>query len=142
MLRLFSAEREVFEIDRALICGASVTISNASQDLGDDTLPLPLPNVASRTLRWILEYLQSDADGKRSLVGDLTAGDMVEALISSNYLDIPELIDVLVDNAARTIRRAGTPESIRRIFGITNDLTEEDQQRIHLENEWAMGEQI
>lgn len=55
---------------------------------------------------------------------------------AANYLDIKALLDVGCKTVANMIK-GKSPEEIRKTFNIQNDFTQEEEDQIRRENEWA-----
>lgn len=108
---------------------------------------VPLPNVHTDVLASVIEYCQyhaidseKDSDHRRAMFDDLFLGArdgvLMELLVAANYLDIKPLLDLVAKTIADMIRGKSV-EEIRTIFGITNDLTPEEEEQIRKENEWC-----
>lgn len=61
---------------------------------------------------------------------------MLTAFQAANYLDIKPLLDVGCKTVANMIK-GKSPEEIRKTFNIQNDFTQEEEDQIKRENEWA-----
>ena len=68
---------------------------------------------------------------------DLDLGTIFEIILASNYLDIPPLIELASAKTASTIK-GKTTEEVRKLYGIQNDFTDEEEQQIIEENKWCM----
>lgn len=58
---------------------------------------------------------------------------------AANYLDIGVLLDVGCKTVANMIK-GKSPDEMRRILNVHNDFTEEEEEQIRRENEWAEEE--
>jgi len=56
-------------------------------------------------------------------------------LLAANYLDIKALLQACCKATAELIK-GKTPAEIRELFGIENDFTPEQEEKIRKENEW------
>jgi S-phase kinase-associated protein 1 len=119
------------------------------------TIVLPLPKVDSRTLPKVLEYLRFHHHNKatdiekplRGRFEDLiSAWDndylaiekdlLVNLSIAAWELKITDLLNLVCARIA-TMLKGKTPEQIRGMFGITNDFTPQEEERIREENSWC-----
>lgn len=50
-------------------------------------------------------------------------------------MELPLLFQLGCKGVANLIKKAGNPEAIRQMFGITNDLTPEQEEQIRREND-------
>jgi S-phase kinase-associated protein 1 len=55
---------------------------------------------------------------------------------AANYLNIKGLLDLTCQTVADMIK-GKTPEEIRKTFSIKNDFTQEEEDEIRMENQWA-----
>lgn len=56
---------------------------------------------------------------------------------AANYLNIKNLLDLTCQTVADMIK-SKSPEEIRKIFNITNDFTDEEEEEVRKENQWAL----
>ncbi|PAN22931.1 hypothetical protein PAHAL_4G054300 [Panicum hallii] len=61
---------------------------------------------------------------------------LYDLLLAANYLDVKTLLDLCCQKVADMIR-GKTPEQIRQTFGIKNDFSPEEEEKIRKENQWA-----
>ncbi|KAK2654372.1 hypothetical protein Ddye_014228 [Dipteronia dyeriana] len=112
-------------------------------------ITLPLLNVSSSCLVQIIEYCTKHHQFKvksapENEVKDYDSGllkewsdDMIrEVLLSANYLDMKDLLELTVTGLAERIQNK-SPEFIRKFFGIENDFTPEEEAKIRQENSFA-----
>jgi len=157
-IKLQSSDSEVFEVD-VDIAKASMTIKTMLEDLGmdeEDDEAIPLPNVQGSILKKVIEWATQhkddpppppeDEDNKKEKRSDdipawdqeflkVDQGTLFEIILAANYLDIKGLLDVGCKTVANMIK-GKTPEEIRKMFNIKDDLTEEEKEQIRKENEW------
>lgn len=150
---LISADSQRFAVDAA-VAAQSVTIQNTVEEIGGDE-PVPLPNVSGAVLARVIEFCTSRASHQdpadpadpatdarsefdASFVADLKADHamMFDLIMAANYLNIKPLLDLLCRTAADMIS-GKTVEEIRDMFGIQNDFTPEEEERVRQENQWA-----
>lgn len=148
-----------------VVISQSLTIKNMLSDIGEDGI-IPLPSVTSKILAKVIEYCTHrsnipvamdeqeskngdkapKADEKPSEGVELTEWDkkyldipndmLFELILAANYLDIKNLLEISCKYVALLIKGKKAPE-IRKIFGIVNDFTPEEEEQIRKENEWC-----
>lgn len=55
---------------------------------------------------------------------------------AAKYLNIKNLLDLACRTVAEMIKFK-SPEEIRKIFAITNDVTDKEEEEVRNENQWA-----
>jgi len=155
----FVVDRKSFE--------TSKTIMNLVEDSGTEQ-DIPLPNVNRRTLEKVIEYAKQHRDDPRKeepkneeviegqpAMPELPTGEISEwdlnytremdqetlfnVILAANYLDMRDLLMLGCRTVANMIK-GKTPEEIRQMFGIENDFTPEEEERVRKENEWLNEE--
>uniref|UniRef100_A0A803Q3S3 SKP1-like protein n=1 Tax=Cannabis sativa TaxID=3483 RepID=A0A803Q3S3_CANSA len=139
---LISSDGESFEVEEAIAI-QSQTIKHMIEDGCADN-GIPLPNVTSKILTLVIEYCKKHVDSSNST--DLQSWDanfvkldqatLFELILSANYLNIANLLDLTCQTVADMIK-GKTPEEIRKLFNIKNDFTPEEEEAIRKENQWA-----
>ena len=149
---LKSNDDQVFEV-ASEIAQMSVTLKHMLEDLAtspDVLAPIPLPNVAGKVLSKVIEYCvyhhehplaENEKKNDPILPWDTTfcqvdLPTLFEIILASNYLDIDPLLVLTCKTIANMIK-GKTPEEIRKIFNITNDLSPEEEEQIRKENDWC-----
>ncbi len=123
-----------------------------------------IPNVNKKTMPYVIQYMEhhwnnpvqpiekplkhhvtelvSDWD-KKFLMTDLIKGGnemehdmLVETTMAANFFGIKDLLDLTCAAMASMIR-GKSPEEIRNLLRIANDLSPEEEQRIREENQWV-----
>ncbi|PWN35323.1 putative negative regulator sulfur controller-3 [Meira miltonrushii] len=156
MVQLSTSDNEIFNVDRD-VAERSVLLKTMLDDLPEaEENPIPLSNVSSNVLKKVLEYCahhrgdpapptdESEESRKRTTdIGDwdskfinVDQEMLFEIILAANYLDIKPLLDVGCKTVANMIK-GKTPEEIRKLFNIQNDFTQEEEEQIKKENEWA-----
>lgn len=120
----------------------------------DEPTEIPLPNVSSSVMRFILEWCEHykdeefdddlDDDSKKSAPiaewdKNFLSTDqemLYEIILAANYLNIKPLLNAGCKMVAEMIR-GKSPDEIRKTFNIVNDFTAEEEAAIKRENEWA-----
>ncbi|XP_015058059.1 SKP1-like protein 11 [Solanum pennellii] len=148
-LILKSSDGDEFEIEES-IAVQSGTIKNMIED--DYTL-IPLPNVNTQKLIVIIEYMKKHGektdsneeeikDFDKEFLKDKRYNDMFELILAANYLHIVDLMNLLCQTIADRVKHKSVI-AIRQIFGITNDFTPEEEEKIREDHKWAHeGEEI
>ncbi|KAI3458940.1 hypothetical protein Pfo_015603 [Paulownia fortunei] len=111
----------------------------------------PLPLVDGGTLAMVITYLNKHAkegvsdDEKRKFdelfVSGKELGVLFDVVLAANYLNIKDLLDMLCQKIADTIKNKDV-RCVREIFGIENDFTPEEEQLIRDENAVVACEKI
>ena len=121
----------------------STVINDIVEDVGDDE-PIPLPTITAKVLTKILEYCsfynvshteREIKDFDKGFV-NINMDFMFDLIQGANFLNIKGLLDVLCAAVADRIR-GKTPEQIREVFGIVNDLTPEEEAAALAEHSWT-----
>mmetsp|Transcript_31006 Transcript_31006/g.30668 ORF Transcript_31006/g.30668 Transcript_31006/m.30668 type:complete len:166 (+) Transcript_31006:30-527(+) len=149
-LKLKSKEDQIFEVEVGTALQSQL-IKSVVEDSGTEE-EIPLPNVRGPILEKVIEYLCHYKDSpaleiEKPLKADaidealppwdaefikLRPEIVLELLSASNYLDIKPLIDLCGAKIASMID-GKTPDEIRSIFGLENDLTPEEQEKFQQE---------
>ncbi|XP_015057389.1 SKP1-like protein 11 [Solanum pennellii] len=145
MLILKSSDDDEFEIEES-IAVQSITIKNMVED--DYTL-IPLPNVNTQNLILIIEYMKKHGEKTEEIkefnmnfVKDMSYEQLFEMIFAANYLHISDLMDLLCMTIADRVKHKSVI-AIRQIFGVTNDYTPEEEEKLREEHKWAHeGEEI
>ncbi|KAH0711505.1 hypothetical protein KY289_007464 [Solanum tuberosum] len=148
-LILKSSDGDEFEIEES-VAVQSGTIKNMVED--DYTL-IPLPNVNTQNLIVIIEYMKKHGEKTDSneeeikefdkeFMKDKSYKNMFDLVIAANYLHISDLMNLLCQAIADRIKNKSV-NAIRQIFGIINDYTPEEEEKVREEHKWAHeGEEI
>uniref|UniRef100_A0A0D9UXP2 SKP1-like protein n=1 Tax=Leersia perrieri TaxID=77586 RepID=A0A0D9UXP2_9ORYZ len=145
---LVSSDGDHFEVSEAV-----ASMSQQIQHMIEDDCTengIPLPNVTSKVLTKILEYCEkhvavssekeADAEEKlKSFDAEFIAVDMTmlyDLILGANYMHIKSLLELACQRVADLIK-GKSPEEIRKVFGIKNDFTPEEEEEIRKENAWA-----
>ncbi|KAJ8557528.1 hypothetical protein K7X08_003153 [Anisodus acutangulus] len=144
ILILKSSEGVEFEMEES-IAVQSGTIKNMVED---DCTVFPLPNVDTKTLIKIIEYIKKHADAEKTDSNEdeiktfdkefvkITIHDLFELVLAANYLHISSLMDLLCRTIADRIKNKSY-EAVRKIFNITIDYTAEEEAQVRKEHAWA-----
>lgn len=135
-------------------------IKNMTTALGelDDETTLPLSEVRGPTFNLMTQWaehhvddpLDSDPDDEedkdrriddipqwdQNFINQLSRSQVFEMLQACNYLDLPLLLEQLAKTVAGWMK-GKTVEEVRAEFGIVNDYTPEEEERLKKENAWA-----
>jgi S-phase kinase-associated protein 1 len=149
-ITLKSFDGEIFEIDE-MVALESQTIKHMIEDNCADT-EIPVPNVTGKILAKIFEYCKkhvevaSSKEEKSRNEDDLKAWDkdfinvdqatLFELILAANYLNIKNLLDLTCQTVADMIK-GNSPEEIRNLLNIENDFTQEEEEEVRRENQWA-----
>ncbi|KAG2484220.1 hypothetical protein HYH03_016955 [Edaphochlamys debaryana] len=164
-VKLLSADKELFEVDEE-VASYSHTVKNLLEDAGaGDAVPLPNVSgkILAKVIEFCKFHVEADkkaAADKKPVAEDAKdakdAKDQtkttpeveafnsgfitdkathVELTLAANYLNINTLLDLCCKKWADEIK-GKTPEEIRTMFNLKDDLTEEDKERIRAETVW------
>jgi len=137
IITLKPATNGTFQVEFGVI-KHSKTLKDLVEDAGLDQV-VPIPNVEFDTMVKVIEFLkglQDQAYDKDNFCNDMKLDMIFDLIRVSNYLDIPDLLDVTTTSVAKQIK-GKTVEQICEIFNIKNDCTEEEIEAAKKENEWA-----
>lgn len=153
-IKLSSQEGQVFHLNlnEAILSKTIKSIINYpdnEEELQNWNIPddiIPLQNVTSNTLLKIIEYIKyhSNTNNNEKDKNDwdnsfLKVDDelLFNIILASNYLEIPNLLDLTCKTVADYIKACKSPQEIRRKFNIKNDFTPEEEEEIRKENAWC-----
>ncbi len=154
---LLSAEGEPFKTEVADIELSELvkTMLPDKMDEGED-VEIPLPKVSSEILKKVIDFCryyridpmtEIEKPLTKNVMGELvqewyatfvdvpqeTLFDLIEA---ANYLDLRPLLDLTCATVGAMIK-GKSPAQIRELFGITNDLSPEEEAQILEEQKWC-----
>ncbi|KAG7388412.1 suppressor of kinetochore protein mutant [Phytophthora pseudosyringae] len=157
-VKLVSMDGEAFEVEaKVAVMSQLVQTLVADEQEGDEVQEIPLPNVKAPVLAKVVEFCQHHKDTPMAEIQkplksnvlsesvdewdanfvDVADQELLfELILAANYMDIKSLLDLSCAKVACMIK-GKTPEEIRATFGITEEFTEEEQQRILEENKWC-----
>ncbi|CAI9767388.1 unnamed protein product [Fraxinus pennsylvanica] len=142
-LILKSSDNEEFVVKESAAVQC-ITIKNVVE-VGCDLGAIPLLNVDSKNLAWIIEFMEKHADStltdsdKKDFETEFVKkpiNDLLGMILAANYLNFPALMNVLCDACANEIK-LWSVEELREKFNIQNDYTEEEEKAVRAENSWA-----
>ncbi|KAE8913071.1 hypothetical protein PF005_g4860 [Phytophthora fragariae] len=158
-VKLVSMDGEAFEVDAKVAAMSQLvqTLVADEEEQGDEVQEIPLPNVKAHVLAKVVEFCQHHKDAAMAEIQKPLKSNVLsesvdewdanfvdgadqellfELILAANYMDIKSLLDLSCTKVACMIK-GKTPEEIRATFGITEEFTEEEQQRILEENKWC-----
>ncbi|KAJ8509792.1 hypothetical protein OPV22_000226 [Ensete ventricosum] len=146
---LVSSDEVNFEVDLA-IANQSDMIKNMILDMknnDNDEFVIPLLNVNSVVLAKVIQYWKQHAEVKDT--AQLAAFDesftnmhktqLFETVLAANFLNSKPLLELLCKSIADKMKEMSV-EEVREYFNIENDFTEEEEQKIRAENQWAFDQ--
>ena len=153
---LISSDGEKIETS-AKAAMRSTLIKDTIQDYRDDIIEFTANNVKGNVLKKIVEYLEHYKDTEPKEIErplpsqnfkecvdefdfnftDIDLNMIFEIVLASNYLDIKPLLELASAKIAY-LTKGKTTEEIRKLYGISNDFTPEEEQEILEENRWCM----
>jgi len=147
-IKLQSAEGQVFEIS-AIAAQRSKLIENMLLTLGFDESddPIHFSNITSEILQRVVEWCNQHVD-------DLTPIDkyvvsewdaefcnvpqdiLFGMMIAADFLNIKDLYEATMKTVTDMIK-GKTPEQLRELFNLPDDLSPEEKEQIRKENPWG-----
>ncbi|CAA7021569.1 unnamed protein product [Microthlaspi erraticum] len=145
MIVLKSSDGESFEIEEAVAL-QSETIAHMVGEEGADNI-IPLADVKSQVLTKVMEYCKKHDGGDDSSSEDLRKWEteflkkidramLIDLVSAACQLKIESLSDITCQAAADVLETVSVEEA-RRLLGVENDFTPEEEEAIRKENQWA-----
>ncbi|KAG5574766.1 hypothetical protein H5410_054900 [Solanum commersonii] len=142
-LILKSSDGDEFEIEESV----AVQFGTIKNMVEDDYTLIPLPNVNTQNLIVIIEYMKKHGEKTDSneeeikkfdkeFLKDKSYQNMFELVVAANYLHISDSMNLLYQTIAHKIKNKFV-NVVRQIFGIVNDYTPEEEERVREEHKWA-----
>lgn len=138
----------------------SQTIKDFIEEDVTADVTIPLPNVSGKVLTKVIEFGTFHAGAaKKDVVSGAPAkteaeikawdaefisasnasqglAELFELISAANYLGMKSMLDLTCQAVALRIK-GKTPDKIRKIFSIKNDLTAAEEEEVRRENRWA-----
>lgn len=154
---LKSSDSKVFVVDES-IARKSVTLDTMLKDLGfneeHEDEAIPINNVSGKTLALIITWAEKHVGDKpieenatvidlqalvtdwdREFLAKLDNSTLFDLLTAGNFLDMKLFMAGICQAISKQLVDK-SPAEVRLAFGIENDFTPEEEERIRLENEW------
>lgn len=120
----------------------SKTVKNIVED-GCEPFVIPLENIDGKTMGKIIEYCKRHIEESDEAVLeefdakflDLDQADLYDLFLAVNFLNIEDLLERVTNKVVGMIE-GKSPEEIRNIFNIKNDLSPEEIEESRRENCW------
>mmetsp|Transcript_9502 Transcript_9502/g.13679 ORF Transcript_9502/g.13679 Transcript_9502/m.13679 type:complete len:101 (+) Transcript_9502:544-846(+) len=90
----------------------------------DITTPLKSSKIEDLVQQWYADYI------------NIEQTMLFEMVTTANFMDIKPLLD-LTCLAVSILIKGKTPEELRRIFGISDNFTPDEEAQIRAENNWC-----
>ncbi|KAH7652089.1 S-phase kinase-associated protein 1 [Dioscorea alata] len=146
MVTLVSSDSKKFVVEQK-VAEKSLVIKMIMNCCGIES-PIPVQRVKGDILKSILEYCEkhSNEDEKEEVMEEWDKEYMENAkkdivffhdlMLGSHFLHIQELVDLIAQTFVGMIKMK-SPEEIRQMFNIQNDLTKEQEDYIRTKFGWA-----
>ncbi|KAI3981069.1 hypothetical protein MKX01_032209 [Papaver californicum] len=153
MITLKTKDNEVFEVEESVVLLSDVIKHIIEDDCADNVIPIP--NVSSKTLAKVIEFLNKHGDTKEldedkkneeltrwnkefiqsfgNLENKSNLMTLFEVMGGASFLGIKSLLDVTSYAAANIIKDMEL-EEVRAIFDIENDFTPEEEAQLRDDN--------
>ncbi|KAE8699108.1 nuclear transcription factor Y subunit C-2-like isoform X1 [Hibiscus syriacus] len=151
-ITLRSSDNQEFEVDEAVAMEFGTIKTFFDDNLDASIEPIPLPNVSSKCLSTIIKYCKFHlglrsrdhsslvADEAKAyddeLVDPLDNESLIELALATHYLDVKDMLDMINQGIADRIKNKSV-EYVRKLFGIENDYTPEEEAEMRAQYEWA-----
>ena len=113
------------------VAAKSGIIARMLDSVEDDCLTVPLQDIKSDTFERVVAYLETDIFEAPKADEDLLA-----LVVAANFLDVKPLLDTACQEVADRIK-GKSPEDIRKLFGLENTYTPEEEAKVRQANAWA-----
>lgn len=110
-------------------CGIIERMLESVED--GDGLTVPLQDVGSDTFGRVQKYLETDV-----FEAPESNEDLLALVVAANFLDVKPLLDAACQAVADRIK-GKSPEEIRKIFGLENTYTPQEEAKVRQANAWA-----
>ncbi|GER51658.1 SKP1-like protein [Striga asiatica] len=139
---LKSSDGEEFEVEEE-VAVESLKIKHIIENASAGIV-ISLPKVSSGVLTRVIEYCRRHAFGEyddtlKDYDAEFVKVDnelLFELISAAECLNIPGMLDITCQAGANMLKDK-TPEEIRAMFNLTNDLTPEEEEEIRKEFLWA-----
>ncbi|KAH7687468.1 S-phase kinase-associated protein 1 [Dioscorea alata] len=155
MVTLRSKDNKEFRVKQSTAAQSKLLKDLIDQGCCTDQQAIPIFEVSSNVLQSLIEYCKKHAelspshnaellkDWDSNFMKTMAEKEDIEfigyLLIAANYLEVDGLLNLITTTVADMIR-GKTPEEIRTILRIENDLTPEEEQAIRAANAWAFSD--
>lgn len=159
LVRLLSSDKLEVEVKKSHILMSGLIkdmLEEGDDGEGDSAVAIiPVPNVKGKILERVVKYcdyhwnnpaeeIEKPLKGKIEDVIcewdnkflEVEQSDLIELIMAANYLNIKDLLDLTCGKVASMVK-GKSPEVIREMFGIENDFTPEEEEKIREENKWC-----
>ncbi|XP_004489074.1 SKP1-like protein 17 [Cicer arietinum] len=144
-ITLVAADDSLFEVEPNIVKEMK-TVQSYMDEVDQNNVTIPLPNVFSDDLAMIIEYCKkhvSEEETKEAkeefdveFVKGLKSDDKFRLLQAASYLNMESLLQFFAKAIADEIENQSV-EFVREYFHIENDFTPEEESEIRKQNEWA-----
>uniref|UniRef100_A0A0E0DVS3 SKP1-like protein n=1 Tax=Oryza meridionalis TaxID=40149 RepID=A0A0E0DVS3_9ORYZ len=146
MIKVMSSDGEPFEMTEAAASMSRILLHMIEDGCADGGAGITLPNVAGSALAKVIEYCTKHApaaagEGSSSSTAaeELKKFDveftevgidmLYDLIMAANFMGVEGLLSLAAQRTAELIK-GKSPEQIREMFGIKNDLTPEEEEEI------------
>jgi S-phase kinase-associated protein 1 len=126
----------------------SQTITHMIQDTSQEDDKIPIENVRPEIMEKVIEYCifhseehkeHEKESWNREFFNSLSTEALFECVLAADFLHIQSLLESGCKRIADSIRGKSVQE-MRQYFGVKNDFTREEEDRIMRENEWLLDD--
>ncbi|XP_058744602.1 SKP1-like protein 14 [Vicia villosa] len=140
-ISLVTADDITFTVKPA-VANEMETVQSFISEADGKITTIPLPNISSHDLPYIIEYCENSVAGKITkefegeFVKKLNNEEVKELFLAANYLNVKKLFEFLSQEIADRIQNKSV-EYVRKYFGIESDFTVEEEAKLREERAWA-----
>ncbi|XP_004488769.1 SKP1-like protein 14 [Cicer arietinum] len=145
IITLIAADGSVFEVEPNIVKEMK-TVQSYIDELDQNTVSIPLPNVFGNDLAMIIEYCKKHASEEETkeakeefdfeFVKRMKSDDKLRLLQAASYLNMESFLQFMAKAIAAEIENQSV-EFVRDYFQIESDFTPEEEAELRKENEWA-----
>jgi S-phase kinase-associated protein 1 len=160
---LVSSDSKKFKVPKNVACLSNIVKEMIDDDENDeDDQEIPLTYVKSDVLEKVLEFCTHCATENdftkiekplssnemknivprwyAQYINDMSQEMLFEVILASNFMHVQQLLDLGCAKIA-SMMKGESPENIKELFGISEEITESDIEQTKRDNQWLLNNQ-